>query len=161
MAASAQKISAGLLLFRRRGSDLQVLLGHPGGPYWANKDDGAWSIPKGGVADGEDLLAAARREFEEETGHKPDGTFVLLGEARQPGGKLVVVYAVEGDWDPSTLRSNIFSMLPRKSGRMGEFPELDQAHWFSIEEAERKILKGQFVFLSMLGKAVQVRNQGS
>jgi predicted NUDIX family NTP pyrophosphohydrolase len=160
MAGSAQKVSAGLLLFRRRGAELQVLLGHPGGPYWANKDDGAWSIPKGGVADGENLLAAARREFEEETGHRPDGTFVLLGEAWQPGGKLVVVYAVQGDWDPATLRSNIFSMQwPRKSGRMGEFPELDQARWFSIEEAERKILKGQVVFLSMLVKAVQTRRQ--
>jgi predicted NUDIX family NTP pyrophosphohydrolase len=160
MAGSAQKVSAGLLLFRRRGAELQVLLGHPGGPYWANKDDGAWSIPKGGVADGEDLLVAARREFEEETGYSPDGTFVLLGEARQPGGKLVVVYAVEGDWNASTLRSNMFSMQwPRKSRRMGEFPELDRAQWFSIEVAERKILKGQVAFLSMLVKAMQVRKQ--
>jgi predicted NUDIX family NTP pyrophosphohydrolase len=160
LSGSAQKISAGILLFRRRVDELQVLLGHPGGPYWANKDDGAWSIPKGGIADGEDLLVAARREFEEEIGYSPDGPFFPLGEARQPGGKVVAIYGVEGDWDPSSLLSNTFSMQwPPKSGRMVDFPELDRAQWFSIEEAERKILKGQAVFLLMLVKAVQVRNQ--
>lgn len=147
--------SAGLLLFRRQKGKLEVLLGHPGGPYWSRKDKGAWSIPKGRIDQGEDPLAAAKREFEEETGYRPAGKFIPLGEARQPGGKLVRIFAIEGDWDVSKLNSNMFSMQwPPKSGRMAEFPELDQAEWFSIDEASAKILKGQAVFLARLVAAV-------
>src|ERR1700732_4343577 len=104
--AAPKNVSAGLLLYRRRGREIEVLLGHHGGPYWAKKDEGAWTIPKGLFADGETPLAAAKREFAEETGHRPSGKCVALGEARQPGGKLVIAFAVEGDWDANKLRSN-------------------------------------------------------
>jgi predicted NUDIX family NTP pyrophosphohydrolase len=130
--------SAGLLLYRQRGAP-EVLLGHPGGPFWAKKDDAAWTIPKGLISIGETPLAAARREFAEETGYRPRGKALALGEARQPGGKLVHVWAVEGDWDISKLRSNSFEMeWPPKSGRRQEFPELDRAAWFTLGEARRK-----------------------
>lgn len=153
--AAPKRISAGLLLYRRSGREIEVLLGHHGGPYWAKKDDGAWTIPKGLIADGETPLAAAKREFAEETGHRPDGTYVALGEARQPGGKLVIAYAVAGDWDASKLRSNLFSMeWPPKSGKLQEFPELDRAQWFSLNGAQRKILKGQAVLLARLTEAI-------
>lgn len=146
-------------MFRRQKGTLEVLLGHPGGPYWSRKDNGAWSIPKGHIADGEDALAAAKREFEEETGYRPTGKFITLGEARQAGGKLVRIFAVEGDWDVSKLRSNTFTMQwPPKSGGMAAFPELDRADWFTIEEAADKILKGQSVFLSRLVMAVLGEN---
>lgn len=126
------KVSAGLLLFRRRLGRLEVLLGHPGGPFWVKKDEGAWTIPKGLVVDNESSLAAAKREFTEETGHDPQGKCLTLGETRQPGGKLVQVFAVEGDWDPAELNSNMFAMeWPPKSGYIREFPELDRANWFS------------------------------
>lgn len=155
MARGTMNVSAGLLLYRRSGDTIEVLLGHPGGPFWAKKDAGAWSIPKGLVAIGETPLAAAKREFAEETGYRPDGTFVSLGEAKQPSGKLVLAYALAGDWDAGQLRSNMFSMQwPPKSGSMQEFPELDRAQWFSLEEAERRILKGQAVFLKRLIEAV-------
>ena len=144
------RVSAGLLLFRRRGG-LEVLLAHPGGPYWQNKDDGAWSVPKGEIEAGEDELAAARREFAEETGYRPQAHVLSLGSARQPGGKLVHVWAIDDDWDPAQLRSNSFSMeWPPKSGRLQVFPEIDRAGWFAIDEARRKILKGQVVFLERL-----------
>jgi predicted NUDIX family NTP pyrophosphohydrolase len=147
----AGRQSAGLLLFRHRGEGTQVLLGHPGGPSWHNKDLGSWSIPKGQVADGETPLAAAEREFAEETGYWPCGKFLPLGEARQPGGKLVHVWALEDDWDASLLKSNIFEMeWPPRSGRRQSFPELDRAEWFDIAEAGQKILKGQTVFLTRL-----------
>jgi predicted NUDIX family NTP pyrophosphohydrolase len=143
--------SAGLLLYRRNGNGVEVLLGHPGGPFWRNKDLGSWSIPKGLIAEGEKPLAAARREFTEETGHRPRGKSLPLGEARQPGGKLVQAWAVEGDWDAASLKSNIFEMeWPPRSGRRHSFPELDRAEWFDLAEAQAKILKGQAIFLTRL-----------
>ncbi len=153
--AAPRNVSAGLLLFRKTGKGLEVLLGHPGGPFWARKDDGAWTIPKGLIARNETPLAAAKREFAEETGHRPRGRCTALGEVRQPGGKLVIVFAIEGDWEASNLSSNMFSMQwPPKSGQLREFPELDRAGWFSLEEAERRILQGQVVFLKRLKEAV-------
>ena len=143
--------SAGLLLYRRNGNGVEVLLGHPGGPFWRNKDLGSWSIPKGLIAEGEKPLAAARREFTEETGHRPRGKSLPLGEARQPGGKLVQAWAVEGDWDAASLKSNMFEMeWPPRSGRRHSFPELDRAEWFDLAEAQTKILKGQAIFLTRL-----------
>jgi predicted NUDIX family NTP pyrophosphohydrolase len=137
------KISAGILLFRRR-PDLEVLLAHPGGPFWAKKDAGSWSIPKGLADEGEDLLAAAKREFLEETGVTVEGEFLDLGAHKQPGGKTVVAWAHEGDFDPASLASNMFSLeWPPRSGRTAQFPEVDRAAWFSIDEALMKINKGQ------------------
>lgn len=136
--------SAGLLPFRRRGGSLEFFLVHPGGPYWTNRDDGAWSIAKGEYADDEDPLLAARREFEEETGFRPTGDFVPLTTVRQPGGKHVSAWAVELDIDPARLTSNRFRMeWPRGSGAMREFPEVDRAAWFSADAAMTKILAGQ------------------
>ena len=140
------KRSAGLLIFRRQGGDLQVLLVHPGGPFWARKDDGAWSIPKGLVEDGEDELGAAIREAAEEIGTTIEGSFERLGEYRQPGGKRVLVWAVEADppIDEGHLVSNLFSLeWPPRSGVFRQFPEVDRGGWFSIAEARQKILKGQ------------------
>jgi predicted NUDIX family NTP pyrophosphohydrolase len=145
------KKSAGLLLYRDCSSGLEVLLVHPGGPFWARKDDGAWSIPKGELEDGEDPLLAAKREFEEETGGRPDGEFTPLQPIKQPGGKLVYAWALRADFDTATLKSNTFSMeWPPRSGRHSEFPEVDQAAWFRLDEARRKILKGQAGFLDQL-----------
>jgi predicted NUDIX family NTP pyrophosphohydrolase len=124
---------------------------HPGGPLWARKDDGAWSIPKGEFQDAEDPLLAAKREFEEETGTRPDGEFMPLDPIKQPGGKLVYAWAMRADFDTATLKSNTFSMeWPPRSGRQSEFPEVDGAAWFSLDEARRKILKGQAGFLDQL-----------
>jgi len=143
--------SAGLMLYRRGQGGLEVLLVHPGGPFWAKKDDGAWSIPKGIQGKGEDAPAAARREFEEETGLAPSGELVALGEFRQPAGKIVSAYAVEGEFDPAALNSNRFSIeWPPRSGRMRDFPEVDRAAWFSPEEANRKLLRGQVPILAAL-----------
>ena len=147
------KRSAGLVLFRQReGDEIEVLLVHPGGPFWAKKDLGAWSIPKGEHADDEDPLAAARREFAEELGQAPpDGEPVPLGEVRQKGGKRVVAWALEGDLDPATVASNAFEIeWPPRSGRLQEFPEVDRAEWFSLEEARRRILEGQIPLLEAL-----------
>lgn len=148
------KKSAGLLLFRyapRAPGSIEVLLAHPGGPYWARKDDGAWSIPKGEISDDEEPLAAARREFEEEMGHAAEGEFLALDPVKQPSGKLVLAWAVCCDFDSSTLASNTFSMeWPPKSGQQEQFPEVDRAGWFPIEAARRKILKGQAPFLDQL-----------
>jgi predicted NUDIX family NTP pyrophosphohydrolase len=145
------KKSAGFLLFRAVSDRLEVLLVHPGGPFWAKKDEGAWSIPKGEFEDNEDPLAAAKREFEEETGFTPDGEMIPLERLRQPSGKLVYAWAMKSDLDPTGLKSNTVSMeWPRKSGRDQEFPEIDRAAWFSIEEAGHKILKGQAAFLAQL-----------
>ncbi len=144
------KRSAGILLFRHTPAGPEVLLVHPGGPFWAKKDAGAWSIPKGEVAEGEDSLAAAKREFEEETGFGlgPRGPLVALGAFRQSSAKTVEVWALEGDFDPSELKSNTFLMQwPPKSGRMQEFSEVDRAAWFTRAEAGRKILKGQAAIL--------------
>ncbi len=145
------KKSAGLLLYRQGSEGLEVLLAHPGGPFWARKDDGAWSIPKGEMEDAEDPLAAAVREFEEETGTRPDGEFIALSPLKQTGGKLVYAWAVRGDFDPAKLRSNLFSLeWPPRSGKYREFPEVDRVEWFGLEDARRKILKGQAGFLEQL-----------
>ncbi len=145
------KKSAGLLLYRQGSEGLEVLLVHPGGPFWARKDDGAWSVPKGEFEDAEDPLEAAIREFEEETGARPGVEFIPLKPLKQPGGKLVYAWAVRGDFDPAKLKSNTFSMeWPPRSGRQREFPEVDRAEWFGLEAARRKILKGQAGFLDQL-----------
>lgn len=145
-----KKLSAGILLFRRRG-DLEVFLVHPGGPFWARKDLGVWSLPKGEIGEEEAPLDAAVREFTEETGFAIGGEFRVLEPLRQPGGKTVFAWAVEGDCDPAHLQSNLFAMeWPPKSGRQQEFPEVDRASWFSIEEARARILAGQAPFLDQL-----------
>jgi len=146
-----RKGSAGILLFRFNNAALEVLLVHPGGPYWANKDAGAWSIPKGEYSEGEDALAAAKREFAEETGVNVDGEFLPLGEVRQAGGKIVQVWALQGDLDPSLIRSNTFKLeWPPKSGSVREFPEVDSAGWFLMPVAKQKLLFGQHEFLARL-----------
>ena len=149
--SAMSKKSAGLLLFREASGRLEVLLVHPGGPFWAKKDDGAWSIPKGEFEDSEDPLGAAKREFAEETGFTPDGEITPLEPLCQPSGKLVYAWAMKLDVDPAAVRSNTFSLeWPPKSGRYQEFPEIDRAAWFTIEAAGRKILKGQAAFLVQL-----------
>jgi predicted NUDIX family NTP pyrophosphohydrolase len=149
------KRSAGILLYRQRGAAPELLLVHPGGPFWQRKDLGAWSIPKGEYSDNEDALVAAKREFEEETGARPDGDFLALGELVQGGRKIVTAFALEGDFDPATLRSNTFELeWPPKSGRKASFPEVDRAQWFSPAEARQKILKGQSEFITRLLKAI-------
>jgi predicted NUDIX family NTP pyrophosphohydrolase len=148
---SPTKQSAGLLLFRRKQGGIEILLGHPGGPFWSGKDKACWSIPKGLISRDESPLSAARREFAEETGHRPNGELTPLGDARQPGGKIVHVWAVEDDWSPAELRSNTFEMeWPPRSGRRQAFPEIDRAAWFGITDAREKILKGQIVFIDRL-----------
>jgi predicted NUDIX family NTP pyrophosphohydrolase len=149
----AAKRSAGLLIHRAGTDGMEVLLVHPGGPFWARKDEGAWSIPKGMVEDGEDELQAARREAHEELGMPVEGDAQWLGEYRQPGGKRVLVWFVrdEGDLDPARLVSNHFTMeWPPRSGRMQSFPEVDRAQWFDLETAATKILKGQAPMLEDL-----------
>ncbi len=144
-------ISSGLLLYRLSVDGAQVLLVHLGGPYWQRKDLGTWSIPKGEVGEGEDLLAAARREFTEETGFSATGRAIGLGHVRQAGGKVVHGWAVEGDADPAVLRSNTFQIeWPRGSGRMRSFPEVDRAEWFSLDEARRHLIPAQTTFLDVL-----------
>jgi predicted NUDIX family NTP pyrophosphohydrolase len=136
--------SAGIIMFRDGEAGREVLLVHPGGPFWAKKDDGAWSIPKGEFTEGEDPLAAARREFEEELGTPVSGDFVELTAIKQKGGKLVYAWAVRGDLDPERLKSNSFTMeWPPRSGKMQSFPEVDRAGWFDLETARRKILESQ------------------
>jgi predicted NUDIX family NTP pyrophosphohydrolase len=145
------KTSAGLLLYRWREGRLEVFLVHPGGPFWARKDQGAWSIPKGEFTPGEDPLLAARREVEEETGLVPDGAFVALSPLRQAGGKIVHAFALESDCDPTAIRSNSFTIeWPPRSGERREFPEIDRAAWFALAEAQRKILKSQLGLLEQL-----------
>lgn len=149
--------SAGLLLYKRVDAGLHVLLVHPGGPYWARKDAGAWSIPKGEYADGEEPRAAALREFTEETGQPaPDGELVDLGTVTQRAGKEVTAWAVEGDLDVSTLVSNTFELeWPPRSGRTREFPEVDRAAWFDEPTAREKINAAQSTFLDRLADAVR------
>ncbi|UGY04857.1 NUDIX domain-containing protein [Bradyrhizobium quebecense] len=142
--------SAGLLMFRRR-LGVEVLLVHPGGPFWAHKDDGAWSIPKGLHDEDGNALTAAKREFEEETGQRPAGSFIELGTFKQPSGKHVSAWAVEGEFDLASFRSNTFTMeWPPRSGRLAEFPEADRAGWFTLKEAFRKITRGQLPVLNSL-----------
>lgn len=151
-----ERKSAGLLMYRRLdGRPLEVLLAHPGGPLWARKDLGAWTIPKGEYTD-EDPLAAARREFEEETGLEPAPPFIALTTIRQKSGKLVTAWAFAGDWDPGQLRSNMFEMeWPKGSGRMAAFPEVERAEWFTIAEARKRILPAQAPLLDRLCAALE------
>jgi predicted NUDIX family NTP pyrophosphohydrolase len=145
------KKSAGLLMYRRRHGILEVFLVHPGGPFWAKKDAGSWSIPKGEYMPEEEPLEVAKREFQEETGFKASGQFIPLTSRKQPSGKVITVWAFEGDCDASAIKSNPFSMQwPPRSGRQQEFPEVDRAGWFSIPVAKEKIIKGQAGFLDEL-----------
>lgn len=145
------KESAGILLYRKRLSRMEVLLVHPGGPFWARKDLGSWSIPKGEYIEGEEARLAAVREFREETGYTPDGEFIRLTSIRQKGHKTVHCWAVPGDFQPEDLVSNTFEMeWPPKSGKMKAFPEVDRAAWFSIPEAKEKINERQVSFLEQL-----------
>jgi predicted NUDIX family NTP pyrophosphohydrolase len=147
--------SAGVLVYRRAGETLEVLLVHPGGPFGKNKDAGAWSIPKGLFEAGEEPLAAARREFAEETGVRLEGDFRPLGSARQPSGKVVHAWALRAEVDAEAIISNTFELeWPPKSGRKQQFPEVDRAAWFPLAEAYDKILKGQKVFLDRLASAI-------
>jgi predicted NUDIX family NTP pyrophosphohydrolase len=145
------KKSAGILLYRIKKNQPEVLLVHPGGPFWAKKDLGSWSIPKGEYEEGEDPLDAARREVKEETGLQVKGPFIELAPVKQKGGKLVVAWAAEGDFDPATIKSNEFEMeWPPKSGKRKTFPEVDKAAWFTISEAVEKIVEGQIPLLKEL-----------
>jgi predicted NUDIX family NTP pyrophosphohydrolase len=145
------RTSAGLLMYRRRGGTLEVFLVHPGGPFWARKDAGAWSIPKGEIDPTEEPLAAAKREFTEETGFPAEGAFRPLAPITQAGGKMVQAWAVEGDLDPTALQSNSFSIeWPPRSGRQQAFPEIDRAAWFPLEIARRKINPAQAALLDEL-----------
>ena len=146
-----QKHSAGILLYRQREGRIEVLLVHPGGPFWRNRDKAAWSIPKGEFEPPELPLDAAKREVEEETGLRLDGPFIALTPRKQAGGKIVHAWAIGGDVDPAAIRSNHFEMeWPPRSGRMRRFPEIDRAAWFDLEEAREKIHKGQIAFLDEL-----------
>jgi predicted NUDIX family NTP pyrophosphohydrolase len=151
------RTSAGLLLFRRAGEDLEVLLVHPGGPFWVKRDAGAWSIPKGECEDGEDPRTAAWREFGEELGTPvPDGEVLKLGEVRQKAGKIVLAWAVAGDLDPDQISSNTFEMeWPPRSGRMQSFPEVDRAGWFGLAEARERINPAQVELLERLRAALE------
>lgn len=138
-------------MFRKRDSALQVFLVHPGGPFWKNKDAGSWSIPKGEYSEGDDPLDAAKREFHEETGFVAQGEFVPLGQVRQSSGKVITAWALEGDCWPAAIRSNTFSIeWPPRSGQRQEFPEVDRADWFSMEDARTRMVKGQLGFLDRL-----------
>ena len=143
--------SAGILVYRRRAGQLEVFLVHPGGPFWARKDAGAWGIPKGGFDDTEDPLAAARRELAEETGLAIDGNFVALQPIRQKGGKIVYAWVIEGDCDAAAITSNMFEMeWPPRSGKKQQFPEVDRAEWFPMAEARKRILESQLPLLDQL-----------
>jgi predicted NUDIX family NTP pyrophosphohydrolase len=149
------KKSAGLLLYRTRKDALEVFLAHPGGPFFVNKDIGVWGIPKGLIDEGENALAAAQREFEEETGFKAEGPFLALTTVTQKGGKLVQAWAFEGDCDPEKMKSNTFAMeWPPRSGQQQEFPEVDRGAWFSLSEAKQIINPAQISFLEELQRLV-------
>jgi predicted NUDIX family NTP pyrophosphohydrolase len=152
----ARKLSAGLLLHRRTGGTVEVLVAHMGGPFWMRRDDGAWSIPKGEYQPGDDPFTAAKREFEEELGSPPPALpYRSLGESRQPSGKLLTVWSVEADFDASAAVSNTFAMeWPRGSGRLQSFPEIDRADWFDVGTARTKLLTGQVPFLDRLVAAL-------
>jgi predicted NUDIX family NTP pyrophosphohydrolase len=145
------RTSAGILLYRRKDNVLRVFLVHPGGPFFVNNDEGAWSIPKGELEEGEDSLAAGRREFKEETGCAPEGTFVPLSPIKQKGGKTVIAWAVEGDCDADAIRSNTFALeWPPKSGKVRDFPEVDRAGWFTVDDAKKKINPAQAALVDEL-----------
>lgn len=148
-------------MFRRRGSGPEVLLAHPGGPFWSRRDEASWTLPKGAIVPDEDPLAAARREFLEETGFTSAPPFHLLGELRQKSGKRITAWAFEGDADPALLVSNRFEMeWPPRSGRMQSFPEVDRVQWFGLEEARRKLIAGQAPFIDGLAQWL-ARNSGA
>ena len=150
--------SAGILMYWRRDGEVLVLLVHPGGPFWAKKDAGAWSIPKGEYGAGEDPEACARREFEEELGVRLDKELVPLGEVTQKAGKRVVAFAVEGDVDVGAIKSNTFEIeWPPRSGRLQSFPEVDRAEWLPIDAAREKILAGQLPLLDQLSAMLEAR----
>jgi predicted NUDIX family NTP pyrophosphohydrolase len=156
------KQSAGLLVYRWLDGIVEVFLVHPGGPFWKNKDAGAWSIPKGEFAAGEDPLEAAKREFHEETGFVAAGHFFPLEPLKQPSGKIVHAFAVEGDYDPAKVSSNMFPMeWPRNSGKLLDVPEVDRAEWFSLAAAREKILPGQRAFLHELPHVISPQSSGS
>lgn len=149
-------LSAGILLFRHRDGQAEVLLVHPGGPYWRNRDEGAWMIPKGGVGDGESPADAAIREFEEEVGAKPESDPFPLCRIRQSGGKIVEVFAAEGDFDPARIRSVEFEMeWPPKSGTVRRYPECDEARWMGLAEARRMMLPSQLPILDALDQKLR------
>ena len=149
------KKSAGLLLYRNSTEAVEVFLVHPGGPFWSKKDEGAWSIPKGEFVEGEEALDVAKREFNEETSFSIEGSFEAMQPIRQPSGKIVYAWTVEGDIDASAIRSNNFSMeWPAGSGKTQDFPEVDRGGWFDLNVARRKILKGQVAFLEQLEEAL-------
>ena len=155
---ATNRTSAGILLYRRRGADVEVLLGHPGGPFFERRDDGVWSIPKGLVEPGEDLLSVAEREFLEETGQPARaGGRIDLGSVVQKGGKVVHAWAAEGDLDTATAQSNLFQMeWPPRSGNIGTFPEIDRVAWLSPAEARRRINPGQIPLIDRLGEALAI-----
>ena len=157
------KTSAGILMYRRtKDSSIEVFLIHPGGPFWARKDLGAWSIPKGEYGEDEDPLDAARREFREETGFDADGEFIPLEPVKQKGGKVVSAWAVEGSIDPAAIKSSTFSIeWPPKSGRQAEFPEVDRAEWFSPDEARLKLNLAQAAFVDSLCDQLNVSTRSS
>jgi predicted NUDIX family NTP pyrophosphohydrolase len=161
-AVARPAVSAGLLMFRWRDGALQLLLVHPGGPFWKNKDEGGWSIPKGEAAPGEDLLTRARIEFEEELGRRPEGDWISLGSIKQRGGKTVHAWAFEGDLpEDFTPRSNDFEMeWPPRSGKRVRFPEIDQAIFFAAAEARRKINPAQVEFIDRLQEALLQNGRG-
>lgn len=145
-------------MFRTSDAILQVFLVHPGGPFWRNKDAGAWSIPKGEYREGEDPCDAGKREFHEETGFDAHGEFIPLGQIKQSSAKVITAFAVEGDCSPAAIRSNTFSIeWPPKSGRQQEFPEIDRAEWFTLDEARTRIVKGQAGFLDRLVAKIAAR----
>jgi predicted NUDIX family NTP pyrophosphohydrolase len=151
--ARKAEISAGILLYRETNGALEVLLAHPGGPFWARKDEGAWTIPKGLVEPGADLLATAQREFTEETGFTATGPFVPLAPVRQTSGKIVHAFACRGDFDPAKLISNMFEIeWPPRSGQRRQFPEVDRAAWFDLATARDKLIAYQRPFLIQLEK---------
>jgi predicted NUDIX family NTP pyrophosphohydrolase len=158
-AKSKGKKSAGLLVFRRTKHGLEVFLAHMGGPFWQHKDAGAWTIPKGEF-ESEAALDAARREFQEETGFAPTGSFCALEPVKQPGGKMVFAFALEWDCDATQIKSNSFEMeWPKGSGEMRSFPEIDRAAWFEMEDAKKRILKGQIPLLDELQKVLKIPGQ--
>lgn len=158
-----KKQSAGLLLFKRTKKGVEVLIGHPGGPFWAKRSQGSWSIPKGEITTDEDMFTAAKREFAEELGAPaPEGDYISLGDAKQPSGKVVYIWAYEADFDASHIASNLFEMeWPPKSGQTQQFPELDKAGWFTLAEAQTKLVKGQLPFIDRLAAHLQVEISGA
>lgn len=148
--------SAGIVLYRIQNNSIEVFLVHPGGPYWSKKDDGAWSIPKGEFDENEEPLAAAKREFQEETGINISGEFIQLNPVKQKGGKMVYAWAVEGDIDPEKIKSNSFEIeWPPRSGKMKSFPEIDKAAWFHLSEAQKKIIEAQSALIKELESKIQ------